>query len=177
MLLLVVVVAVPFSWLTTELKAAREQMAALNALGQLVTCWSVPVAGSGCDRVLEERGLSGCDRVLEERGLTGSNVSIPYPPPEPQWLRTLLGDDFFTTVDMIFIPPDSGVSNESFAGIGRLTELKTIRLDGADIDDDGLDQFKALPHLKLLILKRTRVTDAGVKKLQQALPNCYVFQQ
>jgi hypothetical protein len=75
---------------------------------------------------------------------------------------------------MILVPPDSGVSNESFAGLGRLPGLEAILLDSADIDDDGLDQFKALPHLKLLVLHRTKVTDAGVKKLQQALPNCKV---
>jgi hypothetical protein len=42
------------------------------------------------------------------------------------------------------------------------------------ITDTGLANLKAFTQLKTLNLIETKVTDEGVKKLQQALPNCHI---
>jgi hypothetical protein len=40
--------------------------------------------------------------------------------------------------------------------------------------DAGLEHLATLTHLKSLSLVDTQVTDAGVNKLQQALPMCKI---
>ena len=42
------------------------------------------------------------------------------------------------------------------------------------ITDAGLQHLIGLNGLQLLTFQGTRVTEAGVKKLQQALPNCKI---
>ena len=42
--------------------------------------------------------------------------------------------------------------------------------------DAGIQHLKSLTNLKELCVTKTQVTDDGVEKLQQALPNCKVEQ-
>jgi hypothetical protein len=75
---------------------------------------------------------------------------LPDPqPPEPAWLGNLLGDDLF-------------------AGIASVNGCNT------KVTDAGLEHLKRFDYLIELWLQNTTVTDAGVKKLQQALPHCHI---
>jgi hypothetical protein len=47
-------------------------------------------------------------------------------------------------------------------------------LPNTKIGDAGLEHLKGLTQLQFLALGNTAVTDAGVKKLRQALPNCKI---
>jgi hypothetical protein len=67
----------------------------------------------------------------------------------PAWLRTLLGDDFFNSA-------------------------RWVDLTRSEVTDAGLEHLKGLSRLQQLWLVSTKVTDAGVKKLQQALPKCRI---
>ncbi|MGO8751435.1 MAG: hypothetical protein ACLQNE_36270 [Thermoguttaceae bacterium] len=49
-----------------------------------------------------------------------------------------------------------------------------VCLDNTQVTDSDLECLKGLTHLQELHLKCTQVTDQGVKKLQQALPNCQI---
>ena len=40
--------------------------------------------------------------------------------------------------------------------------------------DAGLEHLKGLTKLETLNLEQTKVTDAGVKRVQQALPKCAI---
>ena len=42
------------------------------------------------------------------------------------------------------------------------------------VDDAGLECLKGLTRLKEIHLKSTRVTDAGVRDFQAALPDCKI---
>jgi len=69
----------------------------------------------------------------------------------------------------------SGLTNRCLASIQGLTRLESLSLVGiTTITDDGLEILKKLTNLRRLNLRRTKVTEAGVKDLEQALPNCEI---
>ena len=47
-------------------------------------------------------------------------------------------------------------------------------LDGNKISDDGIERLKGLVNLRWLSIKRTDVTQSGVRDLQRALPECEI---
>jgi hypothetical protein len=63
------------------------------------------------------------------------------------------------------------------AGLKHLKRLKitSLSLSGTNVNDAGLDRLSGLKSLRYLYLLDTKVTDEGVKKLQQALPNCKIY--
>jgi hypothetical protein len=163
LLLLVVVVAIPCSWMA--------------------------VAGRQKEVVEEIRQLGGLvqhDYKFQESG----NPFASGVPPGPTWLRDLLGEDFFATVvDVNCV--GSSVTNAGLehlkgltqlkrlelstmpvtdAGLGHLkglTQLEALYIDGTRVSDAGLVYLKGLTQLQNLELKGTHVTDASVKKLQE----------
>ena len=84
--------------------------------------------------------------------------SLDREPPIPKWVTEYLGDDVFYSLAAV-----------SFPGGWRYT--------AHECTDDTLKHLHGLPHLKRVTLKMTRVSDEGVKKLQQALPNCEVVHE
>ena len=88
-------------------------------------------------------------------------------------------------VDVFSLP---GIPEEyDFAGLGNrvtdadlerlipvLSRVTHLDLSDTQITDAGLQHLTGLIQLQYLYLKRTKVTDEGVKKLQQALPNCQI---
>ena len=68
------------------------------------------------------------------------------------------------------------VTDAGLSHLKGLTNLQTLWLTGTwGVTDAGLEHLKALTKLKSLHLDRTNVTDEGVEKLQQALPDCYIL--
>ncbi len=55
-----------------------------------------------------------------------------------------------------------------------MTELQHLWLQNMRVTDAGLEDLTGLTKLATLDLSGTQVTDAGVAKLQQALPNCKI---
>ncbi len=81
------------------------------------------------------------------------DATIPYTNGEPprwySWLRKLQGDE-------------------------HLGNAVYVDLEGRPITDAGLEHLKGLTNLELLVLGDTQVTDEGIKKLREALPNCNI---
>jgi hypothetical protein len=50
-----------------------------------------------------------------------------------------------------------------------------LNLDGSKITDAGLSKLASLDKMRWIGLARSGVTDAGVKKLRKALPDCNVL--
>jgi len=200
LLFAVVVVALPFSWLAVEMKAAREQKEAVDELRKVAK-------------------LVQYDWQLDASGRPLSKAQ----PAEPEWLRKLLTDDFFGAVARLWIAPpqttdaglariagltqlrylflqyDPQITDAGLARIAGLTRLQDLWVDGAEITDKGLAHLAGLTRLQQLSLNKTQITDAGlpylagltylqylaltktqvtdegVRKLQQALPNCRIL--
>jgi hypothetical protein len=60
---------------------------------------------------------------------------------------------------------------ENLAG---MQHLECLTLRAAKVADAGLEHLQRLKQLTDLRLYDTQVTDARVKKFQQALPNCWI---
>jgi hypothetical protein len=63
------------------------------------------------------------------------------------------------------------------AGVAELKGLKQLRwldLSGSTIGDESVEHLKALNQLQNLFLRKTVITEAGFKDLQETLPNCRI---
>jgi hypothetical protein len=150
LLALVVVVALPFSWLAVEMKMAREHRAVVEAIQKLD-------GGIGYD--WEFQPISYTAPVSVEL------VRLPSPqPPEPPWLRSCLGDNFFANVVRVHLFGEK-ITDEVLANIARVTQLHTLELFDAQITDAGMAHIARLTQLHNLRLYDTRVSDAGLQHL------------
>jgi hypothetical protein len=52
--------------------------------------------------------------------------------------------------------------------------LQTLNLGGTGVSDKGLKVLAGLRPLSSLDMRDTKVTDAGLKELRDALPNCKI---
>jgi hypothetical protein len=141
------------------------------------------------------------EQKRSERELTdfihksGGQISYPYEgikngkPPGPEWLKKLLGTNFFCDVDDVDLRKDKAADDALLKKIAAFTRLKSLWLDGTQVTDAGvanlsdlneldrvsltateitdaaLDVVKGWSRLEVLHLDKTRVTDAGIAKL------------
>ena len=73
----------------------------------------------------------------------------------------------------LLILADTSVTGAGLVHLMGLTSLQTLSL-GTKVTGAGLEHLKGLTKLQTLYLIRTKVTDAGVKKLKTALPKCRI---
>ena len=126
--------------------------------------------------------------------IEGAGAVVSYEDAEPsvlQRIREFLGDD---SVDIVvtavlvneeFVNEEGEVVNAGWDEFGddeatylrELPNLKILSLRNTQVSDAGLEQLEGLTNLKLLYLNDTQVTPEGVKKLQEALPNCKIEYQ
>jgi Leucine-rich repeat (LRR) protein len=67
-----------------------------------------------------------------------------------------------------------GLTDESLTYFAQLPKLQTLAVTGARISDDGLMPLSAATNLKYLGLMDTCVTQAGVNRLKQSLPDLQI---
>jgi hypothetical protein len=153
LLVLTLAVAVPFSWLAVEMKAAARQKEVVEKIMKLGRF----------------EGMT-YDHQLNASGNYLRNAQVPGPP----WLRKLLGDDFFGAVVILDLN-DSKITDAGLVQLTGLIRLKALYLVNTRITDAGLAELTGLTQLRLLILGyNPQITDEGEAKLQHALPNCII---
>ncbi|MGO8688755.1 MAG: leucine-rich repeat domain-containing protein [Thermoguttaceae bacterium] len=142
LLVLMLAVAVPFSWLTVEREQARKQRAAVD--------WIEKAGGF----------------VLYDYEFDPSGNPIPAAkPPGPSWLRKPLGDDYFADVTVVDLHGQE-VSDAGLEHLKGLAQLRGLELCGTKVSDVGLEHLKALTQLRWLQLDGTQVSDAGLVHLK-----------
>ncbi len=154
LLVLVVAVAVPCSWLAVEMKKARQQSEAVDGIRKLV-------GGS----VSYDTEFEALIAIINRKPRSNP------PPTEAAWLRNLLGIDFFHAVEVVTVQPHSGLGDvkDVDAGLENLkhfTGLQLLALDDPRITDAGLKNLKGLTALQNLQISGTRITDAGLETIQ-----------
>jgi hypothetical protein len=86
-------------------------------------------------------------------------------------IRHLKGLSGLTWLSLCTCP----ITDAGLVPLTRLSKLKQLHLDRTAISDDGLRHLEKLGELKILGLTNCpNVTDAGVARLQKALPNCKI---
>ena len=177
MLTMVVAVAVPCSWFAAEMKKAREQSAAVAAIER---------AGGYCEY---DRENSSDIEDMKVGPLSG-----------PEWLRKLLGDDFFnevkyvafvstiatqaTNADLAHVAElkhlkvlyiaDTQITDAGLAKTAGLTKLRELVLICPKFTDRGMEQLAGLKKLRELTLQNTQVTDEGISNLRRTFANCRI---
>ena len=179
LLALVVVVALPCSWLAVEVQAAKRQKDAVTAI--LSAC-----------RPLDCRPVGPSvwyDYQVDESGL----CLFPPRQPGPEWLLGILGDDFFANVLIADAHADFGLEHltalKSLRGLALasnefsdaklsylkcLTHLKSLDLEWTHVTDEGLRNIEGLSGLEEVNVGFTEVTHEGMERLQRALPKCKI---
>jgi hypothetical protein len=69
---------------------------------------------------------------------------------------------------------DSQVTDADLSTLVGLTHLHWPDLSGTGITNDGLRVMNEMPSLKMVIVKRTQVTDAGIADLRHTMPGLTV---
>ena len=105
-------------------------------------------------------------------------------PPVPTWLRSLLGDAFFSNVVSVTVsddfsaglfptteaePEDRGSGNPTdtlLESLKALKQLRKLQLAQTNVTDVGLAHIKGLTGLEELDLRDTKITDAGLVYLK-----------
>ncbi len=67
------------------------------------------------------------------------------------------------------------VTDAGLVHLKCLKKLKLLRLDATAVTDAGLIHLQDLTALEEVVVRQTKVTEAGVHRLQQALPQCKIY--
>jgi hypothetical protein len=188
LLALVLVVALPCSWLAVECQRANKQRLAAAAIER-------------------EGGDVVYDYEHDAFHVSLANAQ----PPAPGWLRRALGDDFFSvitcvrcgrrpTADRTYLRDltqlqwlslsyvstssldleciveaaslttlfldDTRVTDSDLRHLRHLKNLRNLSLSNTPVRDAGLEHLEGLTQLRALDLSDTRVTDAGLRSLR-----------
>jgi hypothetical protein len=104
----------------------------------------------------------GGDVIFEHGSWSGAE------PPGPPWLQGLLATDFFmNATGVAFIGDHVTVTDDGLEDFKRLPQLRLLQLDDTHVTDAGLEHLKGLKQLEVLRLNRTNVTDAGLEHLRE----------
>ena len=79
-----------------------------------------------------------------------------------------------TSLQELLLTGCQNVTDAGLVHLKGLTNLQNFSLWAAPVTDAGLVHLQGMTNLKILDLRDTKVTDAGVAELKQALPNCEI---
>jgi hypothetical protein len=92
---------------------------------------------------------------------------------------------FFNYVEIVDLSPHTfaaverrgairPVTDESLVVLYKLPKLRSLSLRDTQITDNGVRHVKSLKHLEHLDVTGTGITEAGLRELRMAIPNCRV---
>jgi hypothetical protein len=150
LMLLVVAVAVAFSWVAVEMRNERRQGEAASAIrkarGGVESQWT------WLGRVLRDRSLVRVKKVVVPEGSVAGDVFVHFG--EIRELRLLgLSNGQVTDAGLVYLQ--------------GLKQLQGLCLDDTQVTDAGLVHLRGSKQLRRLDLNRTRITDAGLVHLRE----------
>jgi uncharacterized protein (TIGR03067 family) len=139
LLVLTAAVAVPCSWLASEIQQATRQKEAEEAIANV-----------------------GGSMYYDYQVVNGDQIDPNRLPSSPAWVRDHLGNTFFEDVVAVDVR-GWGVSDELVARLRSFPRLKWLVLRGTEVTDAGLEHIEALHALRGLTLDASPITDGGLK--------------
>jgi hypothetical protein len=138
----VLIVAIPCAWLGSKIESKRRERKIVEAI----------------------RALHGTVWYAYQTGQYAIDIHDRAEPSGPSLLRKLLGDDFFSEVNVVVL------DRSSPAGVALLKDLTSLRaaiLRNAEVTDEGLADLSGLSNLEYLDLEGTQINDAGLLHLSK----------
>lgn len=129
----------------------------------LFLCVVLGVTGRWIVRLDQRRSL--VSEIESSGGVVGYEYqTLDAEAPGPSWVRSILGDDAFATVGVVWF-----VSNEASDNVvgklKRLSSLNGMVLSGHKVTDASVDTLRNLPKLRELGLFYTSISPNGIKQL------------
>jgi hypothetical protein len=152
LLIIVLVLSLPLSWLAVRMQKARQQREAMDLL-ESKGCFMLYPFGWWVDGISVPDGVLGANSRVTDADL--------------RHLQAL------SDVEAINLN-NTGITDDGLRHLGSLTQLRSLSLESTAITDNGLTHLSDLKNLEYLYLDRTSITDAGVKHLMR-LPNLRVL--
>ncbi|MEK6237223.1 MAG: hypothetical protein N2C14_21140 [Planctomycetales bacterium] len=136
-----------FAWFGFHWRAKQKERAAVKALEEL-------------------GGTVYYDYQLNEDGV---RLDPPSDAPGAEWLRTLLGDDWFAEVQGVsaVFSYNPHFSKTGLTHVRELKQLRSLEFEDLEITDPELLLLRELNQLRTLGLSGTPVTDAGLIHLRE----------
>jgi len=135
----------------------------LGTLFLLVTVfivWIGFVTNRAWERRLALEGIGALGGgVLYENVRTGSDA------PGPEWLRLVVGDEYFVRVVNVVLA-EASVDDVRLEALLPFAELQRLDLTNTQLTDAGLLHLETLTNLIWLKLEGTRITDSGLLHLK-----------
>ncbi len=66
------------------------------------------------------------------------------------------------------------ITGEGITRVSSLPHLRLLRLSGTSVDDQIVEVLASAKQLRVIGLEKSQVTEAGARRLQQALPNAWI---
>ena len=142
-------------WLQFSL---RTLLAAVLVVAVLMAVWRVHAQKQLYVLALVQRLGGDVTYSYQRKGLSS--------PPGPEWLRKLMGDEYFLTVDGVAIGSQY-LTDDDLTVFQDLTRLRVLRLSNGQLTDRGLEKLTNLSNLTDLDLNFTLISDAGMPHLSR----------
>jgi hypothetical protein len=165
LLVLMIAVAIPCSWLAVEMKAAKEQRETVEAI----------VDRAGAMDKEQSEAVEEIAALVHEQQINGDihhgyDYNCPKEcavPIAPAWVQHLLGRDFFASVIWLDFSGIEITDAELEHLLKGLNQLKFMYLSGTNVTDSGLKFLNRLSQLNGLDLANTKITDAGLEDIKE----------
>ncbi len=137
-------------------------------------------------------------RVFFDYQLDENDFGIINPRlPGPDWLRGLLGDDYFQAIvtddlngtdvsdsDLVHLAKiprirylrlaRTNVTDKGMEAVRDLSYLESLDISGTQVSDDGLMLLSEMPSLRVIDVAATGVTSDGIARFKKFAPRCVV---
>jgi hypothetical protein len=84
--------------------------------------------------------------------------------PGPGWLRSLLGQHFFASVNRVDLEGHR-VTDSTLEALDAMNRLQRLGLDGTNATNAGLERLQGFHELKVLDIRRMNMTDVGLENI------------
>jgi hypothetical protein len=202
LLVLVVAVALPFSWLGVKMRQAERQQEKVKAIQSTGGAVRYAHEFDASGKLIGANGTVWDDPIDEWGNAFVGRAAPGAEAPSPAWLRHLLGDDFFGTAVWASVGTDDGLAQvKTLKSLTRLTLDSCFTIHPRDhtgpwliggeqslhnsrpsyphdqITDSGLQSIEKMAQLQdIEIWWAPQISETAVNRLRQALPNCKVHE-